>query len=256
MNGRWSSRDEDDEEALKWAAYEKLHTISRPRKVVLTSCESGAKQTDIYDLGWQERRALLERLLKVAEEDNENFLLEMKNRIDSGKKQFTILNDVSGIIKPGRMTLFLGPVSSGKTTLLLALAQKLDPALKCSGRVTYNGHGMNEFVPQRTASYFCQNDLHIEEMIVRETLAFSSKATKGQDASLITGYILKIVYQGPREHVLSFFESMGFRCPERKGVADLLLHRGKIKCNIGCIKMNLKGLSQPTNLLRHSNHSI
>ena len=32
----------------------------------------------------------------------------------------------------------------------------------------------------------------------------------------------KIVYQGPRENVLEFFEHMGFRCPERKGVADFL----------------------------------
>ncbi|KAK9690326.1 hypothetical protein RND81_09G120100 [Saponaria officinalis] len=32
----------------------------------------------------------------------------------------------------------------------------------------------------------------------------------------------QIVYQGPREHVLEFFESMGFRCPDRKGVADFL----------------------------------
>ncbi|KAM0932605.1 putative P-loop containing nucleoside triphosphate hydrolase, ABC transporter family G [Dioscorea sansibarensis] len=32
----------------------------------------------------------------------------------------------------------------------------------------------------------------------------------------------QVVYQGPREHVLEFFESMGFRCPERKGVADFL----------------------------------
>lgn len=31
-----------------------------------------------------------------------------------------------------------------------------------------------------------------------------------------------IVYQGPSEHVLEFFESMGFKCPERKGVADFL----------------------------------
>lgn len=31
-----------------------------------------------------------------------------------------------------------------------------------------------------------------------------------------------IVYQGPREQVLDFFESMGFKCPERKGVADFL----------------------------------
>ena len=32
----------------------------------------------------------------------------------------------------------------------------------------------------------------------------------------------QIVYQGPREHVLEFFEYMGFKCPERKGVADFL----------------------------------
>jgi ABC-type multidrug transport system ATPase subunit len=31
-----------------------------------------------------------------------------------------------------------------------------------------------------------------------------------------------IIYQGPREHVLEFFESMGFKCPNRKGVADFL----------------------------------
>lgn len=32
----------------------------------------------------------------------------------------------------------------------------------------------------------------------------------------------RIVYQGPREHVLDFFEYAGFKCPERKGVADFL----------------------------------
>lgn len=31
-----------------------------------------------------------------------------------------------------------------------------------------------------------------------------------------------IVYQGPRESVLDFFLLMGFKCPERKGVADFL----------------------------------
>lgn len=32
----------------------------------------------------------------------------------------------------------------------------------------------------------------------------------------------QVVYHGPREHIVSFFESCGFRCPERKGVADFL----------------------------------
>ncbi|KAK7858143.1 pleiotropic drug resistance protein 3 [Quercus suber] len=32
----------------------------------------------------------------------------------------------------------------------------------------------------------------------------------------------KIVYHGPRDHVLEYFEDWGFRCPERKGVADFV----------------------------------
>ncbi|EPS65510.1 hypothetical protein M569_09267 [Genlisea aurea] len=98
------------------------------------------------------------------------------------KQQLTILKDVGGIIKPGRMTLLLGPPSSGKTTLLLALAGKLDPRLevRSSGKVTYNGRGTSEFVPQRTAAYVGQHDLHIAEMTVRETLAFSARC-RGND---------------------------------------------------------------------------
>jgi ABC-type multidrug transport system ATPase subunit len=31
-----------------------------------------------------------------------------------------------------------------------------------------------------------------------------------------------VVYQGPREKIVEFFEHVGFKCPERKGVADFL----------------------------------
>lgn len=36
----------------------------------------------------------------------------------------------------------------------------------------------------------------------------------------------QIVYQGPREFVVEFFESCGFVCPERKGTADFLQEVG------------------------------
>jgi ABC-type multidrug transport system ATPase subunit len=36
----------------------------------------------------------------------------------------------------------------------------------------------------------------------------------------------QIVYQGPREYVLEFFERCGFRCPQRKGVLDFLQEVG------------------------------
>ncbi|XP_008235580.1 PREDICTED: pleiotropic drug resistance protein 1-like isoform X2 [Prunus mume] len=55
------------------------------------------------------------------------------------------------------MTLLLGPPSSGKTTLLLALARELDQDLK------------------RSAVYISQHDVHMGEMTVGETLAFSAR---------------------------------------------------------------------------------
>ncbi|KAK2978894.1 hypothetical protein RJ640_030943 [Escallonia rubra] len=274
----------------------------------------------------------------------------------SKKREIKILQDVSGIVNPSRMTLLLGPPAAGKTTLLLALAGKLDRDLRVSGKVTYCGHELHEFVPQRTCAYISQHDLHNGQMTVRETLDFSGRclgvgtryemlvelsrrekeaglkpdpeidafmkatAMAGQKTSLVTDYVLKIlgldicadiivgdemmrgisggqrkrvttgemlvgpakalfmdeistgldssttfqivkfmrqmvhimdvtmvisllqpapetydlfddiillsegqiIYQGPRESVLEFFEFMGFKCPERKGVADFL----------------------------------
>lgn len=43
------------------------------------------------------------------------------------------------------------------------------------GTVTYNGHTMKEFVPQRSSAYISQHDLHIGDMTVRETLDFSAR---------------------------------------------------------------------------------
>ncbi|KAJ0700765.1 putative ABC-type xenobiotic transporter [Helianthus annuus] len=402
-----STREEDDEEALVWASLEKLPTFDRLKKGLLFGSTGPPQEVDVDNLSFEERKRLLDRLVNTADEDNEKFLLKLRNRIDrvgidlptievrfehmtveadvktgsralpsfinfhidlyemfmslfhllpNTKKHITILDDVSGIVRPSRMTLLLGPPSSGKTTLLLALAGKLDKELKSSGKVTYNGHELHEFVPERTSAYISQYDTHIGEMTVRETLAFSARcqgvgsryemlaelsrrekdanikpdpdidifmkasASKGQEANVVTDYTLKllgldicadtlvgdqmirgisggqkkrvttgemlvgpskvllmdeistgldssttfqivkslrqflhilegtavisllqpapetydlfddiilltdgkIVYQGPRDNVLEFFEFMGFKCPERKGVADFL----------------------------------
>ncbi|KAI9109270.1 hypothetical protein K1719_019893 [Acacia pycnantha] len=93
----------------------------------------------------------------------------------------SILKDVSGVIKPSRLTLLLGPPGSGKTTLLLALAGKLEQSLKVTGEVSYNGHMLDEFVPQKTSSYISQYDLHVPEMTVRETIDFSAQCQGVRD---------------------------------------------------------------------------
>ncbi|PON42825.1 P-loop containing nucleoside triphosphate hydrolase, partial [Parasponia andersonii] len=147
----------------------------------------------------------------------------------SKKRKIQILKDVSGIVRPSRMTLLLGPPGAGKTTLLQALAGKLDQNLRVSGKVTYCGHELNEFVPQRACAFVSQHDLHYGEMTVRETFDFSGRflgvgsryevleeaskrekeagiepdpeidkfmkatAMSGQKTSLITDYVLKIL---------------------------------------------------------------
>ncbi|KAG5515725.1 hypothetical protein RHGRI_036688 [Rhododendron griersonianum] len=147
----------------------------------------------------------------------------------SKQRVVKILRDVNGVIRPSRMTLLLGPPGAGKTTLLKALAGKSDDNLRIAGKVTYCGKEFKEFVPQRTSAYISQHDLHYGEMTVRETLDFSGRclgvgtryemllelsrrekeagikpdpeidafmkatAMAGQETSLITDYVLKIL---------------------------------------------------------------
>lgn len=77
-----SSIEADDEEALKWAALEKLPTYLRVRRGILAEEEGQSREIDITNLGLVERKNLVERLLKIVEEDNEKFLLQLKKRID------------------------------------------------------------------------------------------------------------------------------------------------------------------------------
>lgn len=73
---------DEDEEALKWAALEKLPTFDRLRKGLLLGLGGVVDEVNLRDLGFQERKQLLERLVNVVEHDNEKLLLKLKSRID------------------------------------------------------------------------------------------------------------------------------------------------------------------------------
>ncbi|KAG8488547.1 hypothetical protein CXB51_016283 [Gossypium anomalum] len=117
----------------------------------------------------------LPNLLNVTRDFFERILTGLRI-LRPNKCRLHILKDISGIVKPGRMTLLLGPPGSGKSTLLLALAGKLDyKSLKVSGDITYNGTNLNEFYVRRTSAYISQTDNHLPELTVRETFDFAAR---------------------------------------------------------------------------------
>jgi hypothetical protein len=79
---RSSSRFQD-EEALRWAALERLPTYDRVRRGMLALDEDGEKvEVDVGRLGPRKSRALIERLVRAADDDHERFLLKLKERMD------------------------------------------------------------------------------------------------------------------------------------------------------------------------------
>lgn len=75
----------DDEEELKWAALERLPTYDRLRKGMLRQFVGSGKvvqEVDVTKLGMQDKKRLMESILKVAEEDNEKFLRRLRDRTD------------------------------------------------------------------------------------------------------------------------------------------------------------------------------
>ncbi|ERN20480.1 hypothetical protein AMTR_s00068p00162220 [Amborella trichopoda] len=78
----------------------------------------------------------------------------------------------------------------------------------------------------RSTAYHIVNSIRQAVHIFKTTTAISLLQPAPETYNLFDDIIFlsdgQIVYQDPREYVLEFFESMGFRCPERKGVADFL----------------------------------
>lgn len=69
-------RVDEDEEALIWAALEKLPTYDRLRSSVMTSI------VDVRKLNNNEKKKFVDRVLRVTEEDNEKFYKKLRDRID------------------------------------------------------------------------------------------------------------------------------------------------------------------------------
>ncbi|KAK3287472.1 hypothetical protein CYMTET_5017 [Cymbomonas tetramitiformis] len=101
----------------------------------------------------------------------------------------TVLNGVSGHLRPETITLLLGPPASGKTSLLRTIANRLHhwrPARSTfSGQLYYNDTPAEDaaHMSHRFVSFIRQNEEHIACLTVRETLKFAHLCQLGRDMS-------------------------------------------------------------------------
>ncbi|TMW67915.1 hypothetical protein Poli38472_007587 [Pythium oligandrum] len=94
-----------------------------------------------------------------------------------------ILKNVSGVFKPGTMTLVLGQPGSGKSSLMKILSGRFPMSghVQLSGDVTYNGAPTDEMrkrLPQ-FVSYVTQRDTHFPTLTVKETLELAHQCNGG-----------------------------------------------------------------------------
>jgi len=85
-----------DEEALAWAAIERLPTYDRLRTSLLNdlvnnqSIGSVHSQIDVTNIPPEARKLLIERLVGVTNQDNERFLRKLRQRLDGFSTFYTL----------------------------------------------------------------------------------------------------------------------------------------------------------------------
>ncbi|KAI8381275.1 ABC-2 type transporter-domain-containing protein [Radiomyces spectabilis] len=108
--------------------------------------------------------------------------------------QIQLLNDISGIVKPGHLTALMGSSGAGKTTLLDVLARRKTLG-KVEGNVYLNSEAlMNDF--ERITGYCEQMDVHQSAVTVRESLRFSAYLRQPAEVSTEekNAYVEKIIH--------------------------------------------------------------
>ncbi|XP_061711951.1 protein scarlet-like [Cydia pomonella] len=80
-----------------------------------------------------------------------------------------LVNNVSGIAKPGSLVALMGPSGAGKTTLMSALAHRSPVGTIVDGEIAMNGRPVGDFM-HRHSGYMHQDELFVDNLTVIEHL--------------------------------------------------------------------------------------
>jgi shikimate kinase len=105
------------------------------------------------------------------------------------KHRVDILKGITGRLKPGCLTLLLGPPGSGKSVLLQAIAGRLRlGGAKLEGEILFNNtkESSGKFLCGKVADYIEQNDTHAATLTVEETVKYAWMSSSGGHHSYST----------------------------------------------------------------------
>lgn len=97
-----------------------------------------------------------------------------------------LLQNVSGYVRPGRLTALMGASGAGKTTLLNTLAQRINFGT-VTGDFLVDGRPLPKSF-QRSSGFAEQQDIHEPTATVREALRFSAKLRQPRETPLQEKY--------------------------------------------------------------------
>lgn len=104
-----------------------------------------------------------------------------------------ILDGISGVLRPGRITLLLGPPSCGKTTFMKLLSGRLKKVSrrKVSGTIKYNGLKAEDFIIERSINFIEQYDNHNANLTVIETMMYAFLCQNGASPLSSSGSVFR-----------------------------------------------------------------
>ena len=114
-------------------------------------------------------------------------LFNRNKKVGSAHPIRTIVNNFSGVIRPGEMTLVLGRPGSGCSTFLKVLGNQRAGFQSIEGEVTYGGIPAEQMARDYRGEvlYNPEDDLHYATLSVQRTLEFALKTrTPGKESRL------------------------------------------------------------------------
>ena len=113
----------------------------------------------------------------------------------SGK---TVINDITGLAKPGELLAVMGESGAGKTTFLnLVGGRALNQNLNVRGDIRMNGVPLELKIVRNYIGFVYQDDIFPSKLTVSEYMWFNSKLRMGADTNddEVSLYLLNLSYK-------------------------------------------------------------